>query len=169
MLTLKALVGQRRKWDEGMIRLLLSHSITDKNTRLPWRQNIAMLTDGIIRVALVLLLAAALMVNQFVWSWVWAIPPVLASALNVKSAWRVPGRRIGDLVFGFLLLPAEAWLLFRIYSTSISWANVLFGKKRDGWAAQAAAERGGAAGNGLVPKLLVRTVVASAASAGLVY
>ena len=168
MVTLRALLGQRRKWDEGMIRLLLAHSVTDKNTRLPWRQNVAMLTDGFIRLVFVLLAVAAVVVHQFVWSWVWAVPPVLAALLNVKSAWRVPGRRVGDLVFGALLLPAEAWLCFRIYSTGLSWANVLFGKKRDGWAAQAAAERGGAASRA-VGKLVGGTVLACAASAGLTF
>src|SRR5215210_5063080 len=109
MITLRALLGQRRKWDEGMIRLLLSHSIVDKNTRLPWRQNVA---DGVLRVMLVLLLAAALMVHQFVWSWIWVVPPALAALLNVRTAWYVPGRKFGGLLFGLLLLPAELWLLF---------------------------------------------------------
>lgn len=169
MVTVKALLGQRRKWDEGMIRLLLSHSITDKNTRLPWRQNLAMLTDGLIRVALVVLLAAALMVHQFVWSWIWAIPPVLAALLNVKSAWHVPGRRLGDLVFGLILLPAELWLCFRIYSTSLSWGTVLFGRKRDGWAAQAAAERGGSAGSGVLGRVVGLTLLAVVLCSALTY
>jgi poly-beta-1,6-N-acetyl-D-glucosamine synthase len=169
MVTVKGLLGQRRKWDEGMIRLLLAHSITDKNTRLPWRQNIAMLTDGLIRVMLVVLLSAALMVDQFVWSWIWAVPPVLAAALNVKGAWHLPQRKAGDLVFGALLLPAELWLLFRIYSTGISWSNVLFGRKRDGWAAQAAAERGGSAGAGMVQKLLGAALLTGLVCSGFVY
>ncbi|HEX8766881.1 MAG TPA: glycosyltransferase family 2 protein [Jatrophihabitans sp.] len=169
MITLRALLGQRRKWDEGMIRLLLSHSIVDKNTRLPWRQNMALLTDGLLRVQLVLLLAAALMVHQYVWSWIWAVPPVLAALLNMRIAWYVPGRRFGDLLFGVLLFPAELWLLFRIYSTGLSWLNVMFGKKRDGWAAQAAAERGGGSGAGFVGKLVLAALLATVASGGLVY
>ena len=127
-----------------------------------------MLTDGLIRVMLVVLLSAALMVDQFVWSWIWAVPPVLAALLNVKGAWHLPQRKPGDLVFGALLLPAELWLLFRIYSTGISWSNVLFGRKRDGWAAQAAAERGGA-GAGAVQKLLGAALLTGLVSSGFVY
>jgi hypothetical protein len=120
-------------------------------------------------VQLVLLLAAALMVHQYVWSWIWAVPPVLAAMLNVRIAWHVPGRRFGDLLFGVVLFPAELWLLFRIYSTGLSWLNVLFGKKRDGWAAQAAAERGAGSGGGFMGKLVLAAVLAILTSGGLVY
>lgn len=146
MLTLKALIGQRRKWDEGMIELLRKTGFTRK-TAIPWKQQAAILTDGFIRVALVLMLTAAVSVHQFIWAWIWAVPPLSAVVLNLKTAWRVPGRKPGDLMFALALFPAELWLWTRIWTTSLSWANVLFGKRRDGWEAQRRAESGQGAGS----------------------
>lgn len=167
MITVRALYGQRRKWDEGMVRLLLRTGFS-RNTWLPWKQQLAMFTDGFIRLALVILLCMALSVDQFVWAWIWGVPPLLATMLNVRTAWRVPGRRPGDLLYATSIVAAEAWLLFRIWTTAASWTTVLTGKRRDGWAAQAAAESGRGSG-GLVGKLLLGTGVTALAASALAW
>jgi hypothetical protein len=43
-----------------------------------------------------------------------------------------------------LLVPVELYLIMRVACATASWANVLAGIKRDGWAQQARAEQGGA-------------------------
>ena len=45
------------------------------------------------------------MVHKYRWSWLWAIPPGVAILLNLKLAWRVPNRTIGDLISAALLVP----------------------------------------------------------------
>ena len=142
MVTVKGLMGQRRKWDEGMAALLWKHKMPDKNTMIPWKQQFQMLSNGLVRLLFAIMLLLALTVHQFVWSPIWLIPIAIGVALNVKVAWRVPDRTPADLVYALLVIPAELWLLSRIWSTTVSWLNIWFGARRDGWAAQAAAESG---------------------------
>ena len=141
MVTVRSLWHQRRKWDEGMIRLLVS-SMVNKWTATLWRQQLSMLSNGITRVVFLFLLTAALLVHQYVWSWWWAVPPVVAAALNLKLAWRVPNRTTADLIASVLLVPVEIYLVMRVACATASWVNVLAGIKRDGWAHQARAEQG---------------------------
>ena len=145
MLTVRALWAQRRKWDEGMSRLLV-RSTVNKWTATLWRQQLSLLSNGITRIGFVFLLSASLMVHQYVWNWLWAIPPGVAAILNLKLAWKVPNRTAADLLCAVLLVPVEIYLIMRVCCATASWANVLAGIKRDGWAQQAKAEQGGSSG-----------------------
>jgi cellulose synthase/poly-beta-1,6-N-acetylglucosamine synthase-like glycosyltransferase len=166
MLTGKALVGQRRKWDQGVIQLLLRYGFS-KSTWIPWKQQAALATDAVVRVLFVFLLAAATAAHQYVWSWIWVVPPILAIMLNVKMAVRVPHRKPIDIVYALAYVPAEAWLWFRIWSMAASWVNVLAGRRRDGWAAQKAAEAGNGTGFGwIVGAIVGATLVASTSTYG---
>jgi hypothetical protein len=165
MFTLRSLWAQRRKWDEGMVRLLVGSTV-NKWTATLWRSQLSLLSNGITRVAFLFLLTAALMVHQYRWSWLWAIPPVVAVLLNLKIAWRVPNRTTGDLIAAGLLVPVEIYLVVRIACATASWANVLAGIKRDGWASQARAEQGGS--NGPVKMLAGLLLVALIATGAVI-
>jgi hypothetical protein len=165
MVTVKGLMGQRRKWDEGMAALLWQHKMPDKNTVIPWKQQFQMLSNGLVRLLFAIMLLLALTVHQFVWSPIWLIPIAIGVALNVKVAWRVPDRTPADLVYALLVIPAELWLLSRIWSTTVSWLNIWFGARRDGWAAQAAAESGKGGGSDLIGKLMAAVLIGGAAIA----
>ena len=106
MFTLRSLWAQRRKWDEGMIRLLVRSTMNKWTTTL-WRQQLSLFSNGLTRVTFLFLLTAALMVHQYKWSWLWAIPPAVAALLNLKLAWRVPHRTPADLIAAVLLVPVE--------------------------------------------------------------
>ena len=155
MVTVKGLMGQRRKWDEGMAALLWQNKMPDKNTMIPWRQQFNMFSNGIVRILFVVLLMLSLSVHQFVWSPIWFLPILVGIALNFKVAWRVPDRTPADLLYAILVIPAEMWMISRMWSTLVSWLNIWFGARRDGWAAQAAAESGkNSANTKLISKLL---------------
>jgi cellulose synthase/poly-beta-1,6-N-acetylglucosamine synthase-like glycosyltransferase len=147
MMSMHALWAQRRKWDEGMARLLVG-SAPNRWICTLWRSQFGMASNGITRIGFVFFLVASLMVHQFVWNPLWLIPPVVAVILNLKLAWLVPNRTAGDLIAGALLVPVEFYLVFRVICTAASWANVLGGIKRDGWAQQAKAEQGHSNGGG---------------------
>ncbi|MBM9466260.1 glycosyltransferase [Nakamurella leprariae] len=166
MVTMKGLMGQRRKWDEGMAALLWRHKMPDKNTFIPWKQQFSMLANGLVRLLFLAMLIAALTVHQFTWSPIWLIPIAIGVALNVKIAWRVPDRRPADIVYALLVFPAELWLITRVWSTAVSWLNIWFGARRDGWAAQAAAEAGKGGGSGVIGKMLAVILLGGAAVAG---
>ena len=161
MVTVRSLWAQRRKWDEGMVRLLVS-SMVNRWTGTLWRQQLSLFSNGLTRIVFLFLLTAALLVHQYVWSWYWAIPPAVAALLNLKLAWRVPNRTTADLVAAVLLVPVEIYLIVRIACATASWVNVLAGIKRDGWASQARAEQG--ASNGPVKVLGALMLVATLAA-----
>jgi len=131
-----------------------------------WRQQLSLLSNGVTRAGFLFLLTAALMVHQYRWSWLWAVPPAVAVLLNLKLAWRVPHRTMGDLIAGVLLVPVEIYLIVRIACATASWANVVVGIRRDGWASQDRAERG--ASNGPV-KMLGALLLVGVLAAGAVF
>jgi biofilm PGA synthesis N-glycosyltransferase PgaC len=141
MLTVSALWHQRRKWDQGMVQLLTTSGVSRWTTTL-WRQQLSLLSNGLTRLLFAFMLTAALMVHQFVWSWIWAIPPVVAVLLNLRQSMLVPNRTAADVIAGAALVPVELYLIFRVACATASWATVLSGIKRDAWASQARAEAG---------------------------
>ena len=79
MVTVKGLMGQRRKWDEGMAALLWQNKMPDKNTMIPWKQQFQMLANGLVRLMFAVMLLLALTVHQFVWSPIWLLPILRSS------------------------------------------------------------------------------------------
>jgi cellulose synthase/poly-beta-1,6-N-acetylglucosamine synthase-like glycosyltransferase len=139
MVTVKSLWAQRRKWDEGMIRLLLGSKI-GAATMYPWRMQLKMLVNALTRILFMVLLAASLAVGVFEWNWIWIAPPVLAVLLNLRNARKVPNHTPLDLVLAGTLFTVELYLWFRLMVWATSWATVVAGIRRDGWARQYKAE-----------------------------
>jgi biofilm PGA synthesis N-glycosyltransferase PgaC len=165
MITVRSLYSQRRKWDEGMIRLLTTNGVNRWTVSL-WRQQFSLLSNGLTRLGFAFMLTAALLVHQFVWDWIWAIPPGVAVLLNLRQAVRVPHRTPADLFAAVTLVPVELYLMLRVVCATASWATVLSGMKGDGWARQARAEAGHA--NGTM-KFVAGVLLALLIGAGVVY
>ncbi len=141
MPTVRALSGQRAKWNAGLIALMTSMPLS-KRTLPFWLQHIGLGLNVFMRLAFVALLAASVSTHQFVWSWWWITPTALAALYQLKMAHLSPHRRGADYLFAALWLPGEAWLWFSGWNTAKSWMTHLLGTRRDLWAAQAAAEAG---------------------------
>lgn len=139
MLTIRSLWAQRRKWDEGMIRLLLGSKI-GATTMYPWRVQFKNGINALTRGLFVLLLGTSLLIGAFEWNWIWVVPPVLAALLNFKHARKVPGHTRLDLFLAGTLVMVEIYLWFRLFAWVTSWATVVVGIRRDGWARQYKAE-----------------------------
>src|SRR4051812_5679943 len=142
MMTLRSFWAQRRKWDEGLARLLAATGF-NQATRYPWRMQAKMFLDFLIRVLFVLLTCLSVATGTFHWYWIWAIPPALAVALNLRTLRRMPNCTFGDVFCALTLVAVEFYLWFRIAIWATSWATVAFGVQRDGWARQYAAESKG--------------------------
>jgi poly-beta-1,6-N-acetyl-D-glucosamine synthase len=165
MITVRSLYSQRRKWDEGMIRLLTTTGINRWTSSL-WRQQFSLFSNGLTRVGFLFMLTAALMVHQFVWDWIWAFPPAVAILLNLRQAARVPHRTPADIITAVTLVPVELYLMLRLVCATASWATVLAGVKGDGWARQARAEAGRGGGT---MKFLGGVLIAFLIGAGAVF
>ena len=118
MITAKSLWAQRRKWDEGMIRLLLGTKI-GAATVYPWRMQLKMALNLVSRTMFIVLLAVSLSIGAFRWNWIWITPP---------------------LVMATTLISVELYLWFRLLVWATSWSTVIMGIRRDGWARQYKAE-----------------------------
>jgi biofilm PGA synthesis N-glycosyltransferase PgaC len=167
MLTARSLWHQRRKWDQGMVQLLTTTGVNRWTASL-WRSQLSLLSNGLTRLLFFFMLTAALMVHQFVWSWIWAIPPAVGVLLNLRQAMLVPNRTAADVIAAASLIPVELYLMFRVACATASWATVLSGIKQDGWARQARAEAGQGSANGAAKMIGVLFLVALV-SAGAVF
>jgi biofilm PGA synthesis N-glycosyltransferase PgaC len=163
MSTVRSLDGQQVKWNYGAIDLMWPGQRGDTkgqpfhpNLRLRWAENFGMATNIFTRVVFVMLLAAALSIDAFVFSPVWLIPPAVAILLNVRIAYSMKNRNWRDVLFAALALPAEIYMWLRAGHFIRAWAKFLSKVKVDNWAEQAKAERG--SGNSHLMPLIILTV-----------
>ncbi|WP_202912160.1 glycosyltransferase family 2 protein [Nesterenkonia muleiensis] len=168
MHTVRALDGQQVKWNAGAIDLMWpgQRSTTagqpfHPNLRLRWMENVSMLFNITVRLGFLLLLAASLSINAFVFSPWWLIPPAVAMLLNLRIACSIKGRRARDIWFALLFFPAEIYLWMRMGHFLRAWTKFFSKAQTDNWAAQAKAERGRGAAF-LTPLLAAALVIGGA-------
>lgn len=149
MTTLRALHGQQVKWNFGGIDLLWPGQRGDTkgqpmhpNLRLRWYENISMVFNITTRMAFLLLLAAALSIDAFVFNPVWLIPPAVATLLNLRIATSMHDKSASDFFYALLVAPAELYMWIRMGHFVTAWVQFFARSDKDNWAAQAAAERG---------------------------
>jgi poly-beta-1,6-N-acetyl-D-glucosamine synthase len=99
-----------------------------------------MLINSVTRVMFIVLLTASLAIGAFKWNWIWITPPVLAILLNFRNARKVPNHTPLDIFMAVTLVAVEIYLWFRLLVWTVSWATVVMGIRRDGWARQYKAE-----------------------------
>jgi poly-beta-1,6-N-acetyl-D-glucosamine synthase len=143
MVTVRALWGQRMKWQVGTVEDLLRFGY-NKHTRLDWRQQAAGLLAAGVRFGWIFFTAlyAALGILHF--APVWFFVPLLFIANDVKQALRIPHRDRSDVILAAVLLPQEAFAWMRACWFVAAWVEVLLsritGRRKDRWSMQYAAE-----------------------------
>lgn len=149
MLTLKSLDAQQVKWNAGAIDLMWPGQRGDTrgqplhpNPRLRWFENFAMLLNTYTRFSLVVLFICSMLMDAFVFSWVWLTPPLIATLLNLRIAHSMKARTWRDYAFALLWFPAEIYIWARIGHFVRAWAKFLSRSDADNWALQSQAERG---------------------------
>ncbi|WP_411374082.1 glycosyltransferase family 2 protein [Arthrobacter sp. MPF02] len=164
MNTLRSLDGQQVKWNYGAIDLMWPGQRSNTpgqplhpNLRLRWSENVSMLFNILTRISFLMLLAASLSINAYVFYPVWLIPPIVAVILNLRIALSIKGKTGRDIAFALLVLPAEAYLWLRMGHFVRAWAKFFASAQTDNWAAQARAERG--AGSAYLMPAIVLAVI----------
>jgi hypothetical protein len=94
------------------------------------------------RMGFLLLLAAALSIDAFVFNPVWLIPPAVATLLNLRIALSMHDKSASDILYAVLVAPAELYMFVRMGHFVTAWVQFFARVEKDNWAAQAAAERG---------------------------
>jgi poly-beta-1,6-N-acetyl-D-glucosamine synthase len=143
MPTVRALWGQRMKWQTGTVEDLLSIGVT-KLTLLDWLQQVAGLAAALVRLSWVVFTVIAVTMGTLHFSTFWLLPPLLFIGNDVRQSWYVPHRDWKDLVLAALLIPQELFAWMRAGWFLSAWFEVLVnkstGRSKDRWALQALAE-----------------------------
>jgi biofilm PGA synthesis N-glycosyltransferase PgaC len=167
MTTMRGMHGQQVKWNFGAIDLMWPAQRGDTkgqpmhpNLRLRWFENVSMLFNISTRMAFVLLLAAALSINAFVFNPVWLIPPFVAVLLNLRLALSMHDKSASDIAYAGLVVPAEAYMWVRMGHFVTAWAQFFARIEKDNWAAQADAEKGKGRATYAFPALVAVTMFA---------
>lgn len=143
MKTVKALWGQRMKWQVGTVEDLMSIGV-NRLTLLDWHQQVSGLFHALYRIMFIVLLVLTIVLNLFVFQPIWLIATALFIAVDIKAALRIPHRDKMDFFLSFILFPAEffaslraAWFIWAWWSVLLS---KLTGTRKDRWQLQYAAE-----------------------------
>ncbi|OIU85129.1 glycosyl transferase [Microbacterium sp. AR7-10] len=166
MTTIRAYDAQQVKWTFGAIELMWPGQRGDTkgqpfhpNLRLRWFENFGMLTNLLVRIGFVTLLAGSLSIGAFVFSPWWLLPPLAAVLLNVRIAMTMKDRTTRDILFAALVVPAEIFMWIRLSHFLRSWFRFLSRKKVDNWAMQAQAERGSGSAHWMPLVMLIVVLV----------
>ena len=145
MKTLKALWGQRMKWQVGTVEDLLGIGV-NRLTLLDWWQQIVGLTMALVRVLWVILLVALGITDQLHFSVIWwvALPLIFAAGEFILS-FRIPHADRMDHIYATMIVPAEIFAWVRSAWFVKAWLEVLSAKlfktkPKDRWLLQYAAE-----------------------------
>ncbi|WP_277210282.1 glycosyltransferase [Isoptericola croceus] len=142
MSTIRALWGQRMKWQTGTVEDLLTFGL-NRLTWRDWGQQALGLLNGVMRLLWIFVLVGAISMGMTI-AWFWWCFPLLFVWLEVYRSMRIPHRDRKDMLLAASFFPAELFTLLRLAWFWASWASVVHGKmthkKIDRWAAQYAAE-----------------------------
>jgi hypothetical protein len=160
------------KWQVGTIEDLLSIGI-NRLTLVDWFQQVSGIFAAAARFLwLAVILALCLLGDlNFQWIW-WVVLPLFFVAVQVKHALRIPHRDRADLMYAFLIVPAEVFAWLRAGWFTAAWlqapVGMLIGRRKDRWQAQYRAEAFRRSLVGRARLLGARLVALTIASATLV-
>lgn len=144
MKNVRSLWGQRMKWQVGTVEDLLSLGLTRLTFMDWWQQFCGIFMAGVRMLWVWVILAFAVLGElqfQLVW---WVIVPIYFIGMEVYNASRIPHRDRMDIVYAFLIVPAEIFAWLRSGWFLKAWIDVLIsrvtGKRKDRWQLQYAAE-----------------------------
>lgn len=144
MKSLKALWGQRMKWQVGTVEDLLSLGV-NKLTLIDWWQQAVGLFMSFVRLlwVAVIVLWASLGALEFNVFW-WLLVPLFFTLGEGLMTSRIPHRDKLDVVFGYTIIPAEVFAWVRsawfVWAWVIVLISLLTGVRKDRWELQYAAE-----------------------------
>ncbi|WP_461172237.1 glycosyltransferase family 2 protein [Arthrobacter sp. Z1-9] len=143
MKSIKALWGQRMKWQVGTVEDLLDLGV-NRLTLRDWAQQGMGLLGVFLKLLWIAVIVLSLALGVFHVVLFWWLVPVLFVALDIKRALRIPHRDWKDIVIAAAFFPQEIFMWLRSGWFLASWCAVLTTKitrrRIDRWEAQYTAE-----------------------------
>lgn len=144
MKTVRALWGQRMKWQTGTVEDLMALGVT-RLTVFDWMQQAAGLALAMVRFSWLALMVTLAVVGQLHLTWMWfVIVPALFMVGEVAAALRIPHRDRTDILLAAAVIPQECFAWLRAGWFVAAWYEVLASKatgvRKDRWALQTLAE-----------------------------
>lgn len=146
MKTVRALWGQRMKWQVGTVEDLITLGV-NRLTIYDWWQQAGGLFQAAFRISWILLTIVLAVTAQFHLSLIWFVAvPLLFIFGEVMGALRIPHRDRMDVLLSAIIVPQEIFAWLRAGWFVYAWWEVLKSKvtrtRKDRWALQALAETG---------------------------
>lgn len=143
MKTIRALWGQRMKWQVGTVEDLLAFGV-NRLTLRDWGQQALALLGVFAKLLWLAVIFGSLAVGTFHVILVWWLVPFLFIALDIKRAWRIPHRDRKDVLIAAMFFPQEFFMWLRSGWFVASWWAVavarVTARRVDRWEAQYQAE-----------------------------
>ncbi|XAS68258.1 glycosyltransferase [Micrococcaceae bacterium Sec5.7] len=143
MKTIKALWGQRMKWQVGTVEDLLRLGI-NRLTLRDWGQQAMGLLSTFLKLMWVAVIIASLALGMFRIVLFWWLVPILFVALDIKRALRIPHHDWKDIALAASFFPQEVFMWLRSGWFIASWwavpASKITRRRVDRWEAQYTAE-----------------------------
>lgn len=143
MKTLKALWGQRMKWQVGTVEDLMNLGM-NRLTLRDWGQQAMGLMSVFLKLLWIAVIVLSVSLGVFKFVLFWWLVPILFVALDIKRALRIPHRDWKDIVMAASFFPQELFMWLRSGWFLASWCAVLTTKitrrRVDRWEAQYTAE-----------------------------
>lgn len=168
MTTMKSLYHQRLKWTDGKLQYQTS-TFSHESLKM-WGQELLLLMNLLIRVALITLIPASIALDMFRWNWLWITPIVISGVLNFIVTIKTPKHTPIELLLSLTGIPAELWIWFEIRVHLSVWISRFKIDRGDMWLAQEQAENNTLSRNwsGIIGILMIGMAIALLYTTGLV-
>jgi len=143
MRTVRALWGQRLKWQVGTIEDLLRVGVNRLTLRDWWQQALGLL-NALLKLLWIYVIFGAIIIGVFQFIWFWWCVPIVFAAVEAKRALRIPHRDRKDMWLAGAFIFYEMFSWMRSAWFVVSWFAVIrtrvTGVRVDRWQAQYVAE-----------------------------
>ncbi len=143
MKTIRALWGQRMKWQVGTVEDLLDLGL-NRLTLRDWAQQAMGLLGIFLKLLWLFVMVTSIALGAFQFILFWWIVPILFIALDIKRTFRIPHMDWKDLLIAATFFPQELFMWLRAGWFFASWWAVFSSKitrrRVDRWEAQYTAE-----------------------------
>lgn len=141
MKSVKALWGQRMKWQVGTIEDLQTLGF-NQMTAIDWFQQSTGVFMALARILWIVVLVGQIATGLIAFNWFWMLViPLAFIGLEIYSAFRIPHRDKWDVIMALTIAPSEIFAWLRAGWFLRAWSDVLLGIKKDRWASQYALEK----------------------------